>query len=95
MSILMTEEGEPWFPHPEMAPSHGYLAAGGDLTPQRLVLAYSNGIFPWEASGEPRLWRWFLGSRFLLFLMSLNRIAILGFSIRRSSKSVSTRTMKQ
>ena len=68
MSILLTEEGEPWFPHPEMAPSHGYLAAGGDLTPQRLVLAYSNGIFPWEASGEPRLWRWFSPDpRFLLF----------------------------
>ena len=68
MSVLLTEEGEPCFPHPAQAPSHGYLAAGGELTPQRLVLAYSNGIFPWEASGEPKLWRWFSPDpRFLLF----------------------------
>ena len=68
MSVLLNEEGEPWFPHPAFAPPSGYLAAGGDLTPQRLVLAYSNGIFPWEATGDPRLWRWFSPDpRFLLF----------------------------
>ena len=68
MSILLDDEGEPWFPHPSHAPPHGYLAAGGKLTPERLILAYSNGIFPWEASGEPRLWRWFSPDpRFLLF----------------------------
>ena len=32
------------------------LCAGGDLTPQRLVMAYINGIFPWYSPGEPILW---------------------------------------
>ena len=80
-----------------MAPSHGYLAAGGDLTPQRLVLAYSNGIFPWEASGEPRLWRWFSPDpRFLLFPDEFKPNRYLKAALRKEiSKSVSTRTMKQ
>jgi len=34
----------------------GLLAAGGDLSPQRLLAAYSQGIFPWFSQGEPILW---------------------------------------
>ena len=34
----------------------GLLAAGGDLTPQRLTDAYSRGIFPWYSKGQPVLW---------------------------------------
>lgn len=34
----------------------GLLAAGADLSPQRLIQAYSNGIFPWYSEGEPVLW---------------------------------------
>ena len=34
----------------------GLLCAGGDLTPQRLIAAYRNGIFPWYSPGEPILW---------------------------------------
>jgi len=34
----------------------GLLAAGGDLTPARLVAAYRRGIFPWYSAGEPLLW---------------------------------------
>jgi len=34
----------------------GLLAAGGDLSPERLVEAYQRGIFPWYSSGEPVLW---------------------------------------
>jgi leucyl/phenylalanyl-tRNA--protein transferase len=34
----------------------GLLAAGGDLQPQRLVSAYSQGIFPWFSQGQPVLW---------------------------------------
>ncbi len=34
----------------------GLLAAGGDLRPERLLLAYSQGIFPWYSHGEPILW---------------------------------------
>jgi len=34
----------------------GLLAAGGDLSPQRLLNAYRNGIFPWYSDGQPILW---------------------------------------
>jgi leucyl/phenylalanyl-tRNA---protein transferase len=34
----------------------GLLAAGGDLTPQRLTEAYSKGVFPWYSEGQPVLW---------------------------------------
>lgn len=44
------------FPSPEMAGEGGLLAAGGDLSVQRLVLAYSMGIFPWYSEGYPILW---------------------------------------
>ena len=35
---------------------NGLLAAGGDLTPERLIAAYRRGIFPWFSAGEPILW---------------------------------------
>ena len=44
------------FPPPEMAEESGLLAVGGDLRPERLLLAYSRGIFPWYAPGQPILW---------------------------------------
>ncbi|MGH8283442.1 MAG: leucyl/phenylalanyl-tRNA--protein transferase [Gammaproteobacteria bacterium] len=34
----------------------GLLAAGGDLSPQRLLFAYRHGIFPWYSEGQPILW---------------------------------------
>ena len=34
----------------------GLLAAGGDLSPQRLIAAYQRGIFPWYSQGQPILW---------------------------------------
>jgi leucyl/phenylalanyl-tRNA--protein transferase len=43
------------FPPPEEA-EDGLLAVGGDLSPERLVLAYSEGIFPWYERGQPILW---------------------------------------
>lgn len=39
-----------------MAEPNGLLAAGGDLTPARLLQAYRQGIFPWFAPGQPILW---------------------------------------
>lgn len=44
------------FPHPSLARRDGLLAIGGDLSPERLVLAYANGIFPWYSEGEPIQW---------------------------------------
>ncbi|MGE0453940.1 MAG: leucyl/phenylalanyl-tRNA--protein transferase [Vicinamibacteria bacterium] len=43
------------FPPAELA-EDGLLAVGGDLSSQRLVLAYSSGIFPWYSAGQPILW---------------------------------------
>lgn len=54
------------FPHPKYADEDGLLAAGGDLSMQRLLLAYQNGIFPWYNAGEPIMW-WAPNPRFVLF----------------------------
>ena len=44
------------FPEPELAEPDGLLAVGGDLSPERLLLAYQNGIFPWYSEDTPILW---------------------------------------
>jgi leucyl/phenylalanyl-tRNA--protein transferase len=44
------------FPDPELAEEDGLLAVGGDLSIERLLLAYQNGIFPWYSEDEPILW---------------------------------------
>lgn len=44
------------FPPAEFAEENGLLAIGGDLSPSRLLLAYSMGIFPWFSGGDPILW---------------------------------------
>ncbi|MEK7256332.1 MAG: leucyl/phenylalanyl-tRNA--protein transferase, partial [Bacteroidota bacterium] len=54
------------FPPPEMAGEEGILAAGGDLSPERLLVAYSQGIFPWFNPDDPILW-WSPDPRFVLF----------------------------
>lgn len=54
------------FPPAEMSEGNGLLAVGGDLSPERLVLAYRQGIFPWYAKGEPILW-WSPDPRFVLY----------------------------
>jgi len=44
------------FPKPELAEPDGLLAVGGDLSPRRLLLGYSIGVFPWYSEGQPILW---------------------------------------
>ena len=44
------------FPPPEGASPEGVVAAGGDTRPDRLLLSYSQGIFPWPHDGLPLLW---------------------------------------
>jgi len=44
------------FPPPQAAEPSGLLAVGGDLTPERLLLAYTLGIFPWYDEEQPILW---------------------------------------
>lgn len=61
----MSAEWEPWFllpgaplafPDPRLAGDDGLVAFGGDLSPERLLLAYRSGIFPWFDEGVPPLW---------------------------------------
>jgi len=64
----------PWIsgsqPFPPVAKAlrspNGLLCAGGDLSPQRLLAAYSHGIFPWFSKGDPILW-WSPHPRMVLF----------------------------
>ncbi|MDB2493820.1 leucyl/phenylalanyl-tRNA--protein transferase [Flavobacteriaceae bacterium] len=54
------------FPPLTEATPEGLLAAGGDLSPERVLYAYQNGIFPWYDSDQPILW-WTPDPRFVLF----------------------------
>lgn len=54
-----------FFPPADRADEQGLLAIGGDLSPQRLIVAYANGIFPWFSEGEPLLW-WSLDPRLVI-----------------------------
>ena len=56
-----------WFPNPVLGDSDGLLAVGGDLSVDRLLLAYSNGIFPWyDFRNSPIQW-WCPMDRFVIF----------------------------
>ncbi|OCB76890.1 leucyl/phenylalanyl-tRNA--protein transferase [Flavobacterium crassostreae] len=59
-----------FFPEVHLAHTSGVLALGGDLSPERLLLAYQNGIFPWYEDGEPITW-WSPNPRMVLFLDEL------------------------
>ena len=63
--FLLDDQTE--FPPAEMAEKEGMLAVGGDLSPQRLIQAYREGIFPWYEEGQPIIW-WAPDPRFVLFL---------------------------
>lgn len=54
------------FPDPILADPEGLLAVGGDLSVERLLLAYSMGIFPWYSDGQPILW-WSPDPRLILY----------------------------
>lgn len=62
--IWLTEEL--YFPDPLQTEPHGIVAAGGDLKPERLLMAYHNGIFPWYDDDQPILW-WSPDPRMVLF----------------------------
>lgn len=62
--IFQLNDDDVMFPDPEFAEPNGLLAVGGDLSPVRLVEAYSMGIFPWY-SRKPILW-WSLDPRMVL-----------------------------
>jgi leucyl/phenylalanyl-tRNA--protein transferase len=54
--LLLAPGGPLLFPDAARADSEGLLAVGGDLRPERLLLAYDHGIFPWYSDGLPPMW---------------------------------------
>jgi leucyl/phenylalanyl-tRNA---protein transferase len=69
---ITTLTAELSFPDPRIAldDPNGLLAIGGDLSPNRLILAYKNGIFPWFNEGDPIMW-WSPDPRAVLFFDQL------------------------
>ena len=55
------------FPDPHYGDPDGLLAVGGDLSTDRLILAYSNGIFPWYTFQEGMIQWWCPLERFVIF----------------------------
>ena len=68
MIPILSADPESAFPATELALEYppGLLAAGGDLSPARLVNAYRHGIFPWFSDDEPILW-WSPAPRCVLY----------------------------
>jgi leucyl/phenylalanyl-tRNA--protein transferase len=66
MPVFWINDQELVFPHPALAEPGGLLAVGGDLRPERLVLAYRNGIFPWFEEEGSFFW-YSPDPRFVLF----------------------------
>ncbi|EAS20827.1 Leu/Phe-tRNA-protein transferase [Flavobacteria bacterium BBFL7] len=73
------------FPHPSTAPDHGLLAIGGDLSVERLLLAYQSGIFPWYSDGDPICW-WSPDPR-MIFDLSSDRPMRVTKSLKQSLRN--------
>jgi leucyl/phenylalanyl-tRNA--protein transferase len=87
---LSPHDAPEWFPPPEQAleePS-GLLAAGGDLSPERLLAAYRRGIFPWYSPGQPVLW-WSPDPRAVLFPEEFHLSRSLAKTLRRGTFTAS------
>ena len=79
------------FPPPEGASAEGVVAIGGDFSPERILLAYERGIFPWPTEGFPLLWfspdpRFVLEPRDVVISRSLRK------SIRRERYRITSDT---
>lgn len=79
--VMLRSDSPPWFPDPREYDHEGLLAVGGDLSPERLLLAYRSGIFPWYEAGIPPLW-WSPDPRALLDPASLHVSRSLGRTLR-------------
>ena len=66
MPVFRLNANEISFPHPAWAREDGLLAVGGDLSTERLLLAYTHGIFPWYNPGQEIMW-WCPRERFVIF----------------------------
>jgi leucyl/phenylalanyl-tRNA--protein transferase len=70
---------------------NGLLAAGGDLSPERLTRAYRRGIFPWYSAGEPILW-WSPDPRMVLFPGELKISRSLAKTLRKGAFTITADT---
>ena len=67
MAVYQLDD-ELWFPNPYWGEDDGLVAVGGDLSVERLLLAYSNGIFPWFAFEEGEIPHWYCPlDRYVIF----------------------------
>jgi leucyl/phenylalanyl-tRNA--protein transferase len=87
--MLTWIEGDTPFPPVETALNdpNGLLAAGGSLSPERLLAAYRRGIFPWFSAGQPVLW-WCPDPRMVLFPAELKVSRSLSKVLRNSDYEV-------
>jgi leucyl/phenylalanyl-tRNA--protein transferase len=76
------------FPPPRLASKEGLLAVGGDLSLERLLLAYRTGVFPWYSDDEPILW-WSPDPRLVLYPREFHLSQSLVKIIRRGDFTVS------
>ncbi len=65
--VFQLDDNDIWFPSPELGDDDGLLAVGGDLSTERLLLAYSNGIFPWYSFRDETIRWWCPLERFVIF----------------------------
>lgn len=86
MSIYL--DGQLVFPPVSTAFENGFLAFGGDLRIERLLLAYRSGIFPWYSKGDPILW-WSPNPRFVLYTKDLKVSKSMRQLLRRKTFHVS------
>lgn len=89
MIFLLDEDPGAPFPDVSLAERepNGLLAVGGDLSPQRLINAYLQGIFPWFSEGEPILW-WSPDPRTVLFPESIKISRSLRKTLKKQLYSV-------
>lgn len=80
---LFLLSGDTAFPPAEMARHDGLLCIGGDLSPQRLIAAYKNGIFPWFSREDPMLW-WSPDPRLVLYPKKIHISRSLRKKIRKN-----------
>ena len=70
MAVYLLDDDDIWFPDPYLGDEedNGLIAVGGDLQTERLLLAYSHGIFPWYGFKEHGMPMWFCPlERFVIF----------------------------
>jgi leucyl/phenylalanyl-tRNA--protein transferase len=79
------------FPEPGLAEPDGLLAVGGDLSTERLLLAYQNGIFPWYSDDTPILW-YSPHERFVLYPQELKISKSMRQVLRSGKFTVTTDT---